>query len=1136
MALSLLRTSRFLPLFLTQALGALNDNLFKNALVVLVLFHDVAGAPMLVAASGGVFILPYALFSATAGQLADRFDKSRLIQLTKLFEIALMLLAGWGLLADSVQILMGVLFGLGIHAAFFGPLKYGVLPDHLAEQELVDGNALIEAGTFAGILMGTIAGGMLILANGGAWIVTVACLAVALGGTAAAFRIPRAAPGAPNLRIEWNIVRETMLLVRQAAADHAIWLSILGLSWFWCFGAILLAEFPVIAKETLQADSTVITLFLTMFAIGVGSGSMLNGWLLDGEISPRYVPFAALGLSIFTFDFARACAVSGSEMQSVAAILAHPAGWRALFDLVMLSMCGGLYSVPLYAIVQEESAPACRSRMIAANNVMNALYMVGGALGSAILAGLGLSAPFILAVAASVNLLIAVYIVKSLPRETMRGAFRWYFQSFHGVDVVGVEQYRQVTGPKVLIINHLSLLDGCFVASFLPGDVTFAVNTHIAQTWWARPFLSFVEIYTVDPGNPYALKSMIRTVQDGTTLGVFPEGRLSRTGALMKIYEGAGMVADRADAVLIPVRIDGLQFTRLSGLQGKVRARWFPRITMTILPPVRLDVPASLQGRARRQAVGTQLQTLMIESAFATAPIDRTLFTAFLDSASRFGRSTLIAEDIERRPLSYRKLTLGAVVLGRVLAARSSPGERIGMLLPNANATLVTLLGLWAFGRVPMPLNVTSGADALLSGCTAADVRCIVSSRRFVERASLEPLVARLSVTHKIIWLEDLRAALRPWHRLRGLIDALLVRRLPGSVGDPDSLAVVLSTSGSEGAPKAVLLSHRNLVANCAQLAAVIDFTPADRVLNAMPVFHAFGLTGGTILPMLYGVRTFFYPSPLHYKIVPELIYDTDATILFGTDTFLNGWARFAHPYDFYAVRYIFAGAEKLREETRQLYAEQFGVRLLEGYGATETGPVLAVNTPMRRRHGSVGRFLPGIKWRLEPVPGIASGGRLLVSGPNVMLGYWRATAPGVTELPEDGWYDTGDIVEVDEDGFVTIIGRVKRFAKIGGEMVSMGAAEDLAASIWPDFAHAVVMLPDPRKGEQLLLVTTAHEASVPMLLSRARERSMPEIAVPRRIVSIDSMPVLATGKVDYPAVECWLTTELLTQSALPTA
>ncbi len=408
----------------------------------------------------------------------------------------------------------------------------------------------------------------------------------------------------------------------------------------------------------------------------------------------------------------------------------------------------------------------------------------------------------------------------------------------------------------------------------------------------------------------------------------------------------------------------------------------------------------------------------------------------------------------------------------------------------------------------------------MLSACRTAQVRTVVTSRGFITRGRMERSIAQMEGTVRFLWLEDIRAGLGRAARLRGLFDMARAAGLPGARVAADAPAAVLFTSGSEGTPKAVVLSHRNILANCAQLAAVMDFCPADRIVNAMPMFHSFGLTGGTLLPLFGGVRTFFYPSPLHYRIVPETIYDSDATIAFGTDTFLAGWARFAHPYDFRAVRLVYAGAEKLRDETRQLYFDRFGVRILEGYGITEAAPVVALNTPMHHRTGTVGRLLPGIVHQITPVEGIAEGGRLHLRGPNIMLGYFRSSAPGVLEPPPGGWFDTGDLVAIDNAGFVTILGRAKRFAKIGGEMVSLAAAEELAGALWPSAMHAVVAQPDARKGERLVLVTTQPGAALPTLLAHAAARGIGEIMVPRSMVTVDAIPLLGSGKIDYPSVE----------------
>ncbi len=1120
--MSLLLSRRLTPLLVTQTLGAVNDNLFKNALVALILFRtgqgagSAAGGAELVSLAGGIFILPYMLLSATAGQLADRCEKSRSILVVKLAEAVLMGLAALGFLLGSTPLLFAVLFGLGVQATFLGPLKNAILPSHLPEAELLAGNGLLEAGTFLGILAGTIAGSWLFGTALGRLVVSLAGAAVALAGIGSAALVPPAAASAPQLRIGWNPLRDTVRLVAAAHDNRTVWLCVLGLSWFWAVGAVVLTELPTLVRA-LGAELHVFTLLLAFFSIGVAVGSVSCSRLLRGEVSPRLVPFAALGLSVFILDFA-AAAHHAQGLTTTSLLLHSLRGWRMLLDLLLLAACGGVYSVPLFAIIQERSEPSRLARTVAANNVVNAGAMAGAAVATALLAAFGLTPVAILVVAAAANALAALWIVRILPQDTMRALFRGYFRALHGADVSGLENLPPAGTRTVFVVNHQSFLDGCFVAAFLPGTPTFAVNVHIARRWWARLFLAAVRHFAVDPANPFSTKTMVRAVRDGHALVVFPEGRITTTGALMKVYEGAGMVADKAGAVVVPVHIDGLQFTRLSRMGSRAPRRWFPRLSLTVLPPVTLAVDPELRGRPRRRAVGTVLQDVMEQGSFATARAGRTLWSALLDAQDRYRAATPIVEDIARTPLSYRRLVLGAAVLGRRLTAEAAPGEHVGLMLPNAAGSVVTFMALQAHGRVPAMLNFSAGADGMLAACTAARVTTVLSSRAFVARAKLDATVAHMETQVRFVWLDEVRDQLGLAAKLRGWLDAKLARRLPGSHATPDAAAVVLFTSGSEGAPKGVVLSHRNIVANIAQVSAVIDFNSSDRVFNAMPMFHSFGLTGGTLLPLLSGVRTFFYPSPLHYRIVPELIYDTDSTIAFGTDTFLTGWARFAHPYDFYSMRYIFSGAEKVREETRRLYAERFGVRVLEGYGATETAPVLALNTPMHGRPGAAGRLLPGIRHRLEPVEGIKDGGRLLVHGPNVMLGYLRHTAPGVLEPLPNGWYDTGDICSVDDEDFVTILARAKRFAKIAGEMVSMPAAEALAASLWPDAAHAVVAVPDGRKGEALVLLTTQRDASVGALLAQARGKGSAEIAVPRSVRIVEALPLLGTGKVDYVA------------------
>jgi len=486
-----------------------------------------------------------------------------------------------------------------------------------------------------------------------------------------------------------------------------------------------------------------------------------------------------------------------------------------------------------------------------------------------------------------------------------------------------------------------------------------------------------------------------------------------------------------------------------------------------------------------------------------------------VEAATVHGMKRVAVEDPLTGSLSYKRVLLGAAVLGRKLMPLANEGKAIGVMLPNANGAVVTILAVMSAGRVPAMINFTAGAASILAACQAAEVGTIVTSRTFVQKGKLDAVVAQLAQSVTIVYLEDVRATVSTGDKLRGLVGF----RRPLVARKPDDPAVILFTSGSEGTPKGVVLSHRNMLANAAQAAARIDFGRQDKLFNVLPVFHSFGLTAGTILPLVSGVPIYLYPSPLHYRTVPELIYGVNATIVFGTDTFLAGYARAAHPYDFRSLRYILAGAEPVRESTRRTYMEKFGLRILEGYGVTETAPVLALNTPMFNRFGTVGRLMPGVEPRLEPVAGVEEGGRLYVRGPNVMLGYLKADNPGVIEPTPEGWHDTGDIVTIDAQGFVTIKGRAKRFAKIGGEMISLAAVEMLAAQLWPDVPSAVATAPDVRKGERLVLVTQQKGATHGEFQTFAKAKGASDLMVPAEVVYLDKVPVLGTGKIDMVGV-----------------
>ncbi|MGD9591732.1 MAG: acyl-[ACP]--phospholipid O-acyltransferase [Candidatus Berkiella sp.] len=1126
---SLLAKRRFLPLFITQFLGAFNDNLFKNALVVLITYFladKLSVKPdILVTLTGCLLILPMFLFSAQAGSIADKYEKAKLIRIIKIAEVILMSIGAIGFMLQNVTLLMVVLFCLGAQATFFGPIKYSILPTHLPDDELVAGNGLIEMGTFLAILLGNILGVIFISFPNGLIIISAMILLMAILGYASSCLIPQALPSAKDLNISFNLFKETWDVVNFSRQTPAIFLCILGISWFWLIGFTFLAIFPSYAKDFIGGNQDVFVLFLAIFSIGIGIGSSLCNKLLKGQIEATFVPLAALGMSIFTLDLYFATHLETTPhgpLIDIRQFIESANHWRIMIDMVLIAISGGIYIVPLYAIMQHISADSHKARVIASNNIMNALFMTVAAIITMIMFKLNMTIPHIFLTISILNLVAVVQSCRLLPGDLIKSILRLFFQILYRVDVKGIDNFHKAGNRVVISPNHTSFLDGLLLAAFLPGRLSFAMYSAYAQKWWIKPIGYLVDIFGLDPTNPYIMKAIVKYVKEDKKLVIFPEGRITVTGALMKIYEGPAMIADKAEATILPVLIEGAQYSPFSRLRGRVKLRWFPKITITLFEPQKIQAPEELSGSKRRHFIGERLYQIMSTILFLGTNIDKTLFQSLLDAKQLHGAKHKIAEDIKREPMSYGKLILGSIVIGRKLAPITQRDEAVGILLPNVLAAIVTFFGLQAYARVAALLNFSSGAQNVTSACIGAKLKVVCTSRAFIETAKLQSMIQAIENENvKIIYLEDIKETVSFVDKMI----ALMASKMPYFFGltqkskQASKPAVILFTSGSEGTPKAVVLSAKNLHANKAQLASRVDFTPSDIVLNALPIFHSFGLTAGTILPILYGMKVFFYPSPLHYRIIPELSYDINATILFGTNTFLAGYAKYAHSYDFYSIRYVYAGAEKLKEENRRLWADKFGVRIFEGYGATETSPVISANTPMHNKPGTVGQLMPGIEYELKPIPDIQDGGRLIVKGPNVMLGYMFFDNPGVLVPPHDNWYDTGDIVSIDKDGYITIQGRAKRFAKIGGEMVSLAFVEQYIDKLWPHAQHAVVTVPDEKKGEQLVLLTTFEDAEKIDIIQYAKAHGISELAVPKVIQIVTALPLLGSGKVDYSAI-----------------
>ena len=703
----------------------------------------------------------------------------------------------------------------------------------------------------------------------------------------------------------------------------------------------------------------------------------------------------------------------------------------------------------------------------------------------------------------------------------LKRAVRWLVRLLYGYRAYH-EAVLQTPGPVLLIPNHVSWFDWLFIAILIEDDWRFVTSRTTAQTSFLHRWVMINRhTFPIYAASPYSLKHMADFLKGNGRLVLFPEGRLSRTGSLMKIPDGAGFLLSETSAKVITVYLRGANRLPLCPHPGW--RQWFPTVTAHFspvhTPPPKAEYHSTAQAR---ESLTQWLRQTMVQQQFETemqfAPT--TLYAA-IQHAAHQQPDKVILQDFTEQPVTYRRLLIGARLLAqRWEKQRSQPfvGHAIGVLLPNTNAFPITLLSLWRLGAVPAILNYSTGPAVLLSCVQLAGLQQIITSRAFLEKAKIN-LTLLINAGVNIFYLEDIRTGISPVEKLLATAHSWLPWNERIASTQPSDTAMVLFTSGSEGFPKGVELTHDNLLSNIRQIRVSCDIYDTDRVFNALPLFHSFGLTVGLLLPLTNGVYTYLYPSPLHYRIIPTAVYNHDCTVMFGTNTFLQGYAQGANQYDFRQIRYLIAGAEKLQEATFQLYARKFGISILEGYGATECSPVLSVNLPIMHCFGSAGQFLPGVEWKLEPIEGITEGGRLFVRGPNIMKGYLNPEA-NASFQQLGGWYDTGDIARVDERGFVHILGRLKRFAKISGEMVSLTAVEEALTGAFPQhglrFQIAVISQPDEQKGETLVAVTNDSRLQLSEIRSVLKAKGFGNLYVPRDVCVVKEIPKLGTGKVNH--------------------
>lgn len=680
---------------------------------------------------------------------------------------------------------------------------------------------------------------------------------------------------------------------------------------------------------------------------------------------------------------------------------------------------------------------------------------------------------------------------------------------------------RNMPRKGVYVANHVSFLDPVLLFAFLPGDPVFALNGHLYRNRLIRFLMRTADVMPFNPIEPGDIKELIAKVDGGRLCVIFAEGRVTESGGLMKIYEAPGLVADKSGAPLIPVWIEGPQYGYFSKTKGKLPHRPLPKVRVIVGRPRSFKLKDEL--RRQRDHISNEVYMILREMSFEVRyNPDISLFAQLMKTAKIHAKKGLFrrpkfVEDIQRKPQSYRDIVIKSFVLGKYLKRRTEPEEHVGLFLPNSVAALCSFFGLTAYDRIPVMLNFSVGAQNMVSMCKTAQVRIVVTSLAFVKTAKMEDAVKMMEEAGvKIIYLEKAAKEIGLWDKINAYL-RYKIKRVPIKKGG-NRKAVILFTSGSEGTPKAVVLSHANIISNIKQMSAIETINVTDTVFNALPMFHSFGLVVGTLFPLFEGSKLFLYPSPLHYRVVAEIVYEIGASIMFGTDTFFRGYGRIAHPFDFHNIRFMFGGAEAVKPDTRNIWMGRLGIRVLEAYGATECSPVVSANTRIFNCFGSIGKLLPAIEYKIEPVPGIEKGGELVVRGPNIMMGYILPDNPGVLVPLEGGWYHTGDVVEIDEIGFVYIRDRIKRFAKIGGEMVSLNAVHEMVCKAYEtdgEFQYGVVAIPHESKGEQIVLATNNRNVSQDGLHAYIRANAMSELFLPRIILYMEKLPVFATGKAD---------------------
>ena len=1109
----------FWSLIATQFQGAFNENGLKNLVIFLILAMPLKSEEKdsKVLLVGALFSGPFILFSMTGGYLADRFSKRNVTIGTKVFEIAVMLLAILALAQENLHLAMAAVFLASTQAALFGPSKYGLLPEVLPESQLSWGNGILELGTFLAIIAGSLAGASLSDAfrgrQGISGLIFLACSVVGLVTSYSITRVPAADSARKfNPNFLGDLWTQGTLIRR----DRVLWLAVLGNTYFWFLGALLQFNIIFYGKSVLQISDTKNGLLQAAVAVGIGVGSFAAGYLSGGKIEYGLIPLGAMGMTVFGFF------LSGHGLPFLTVFLL----------LAALGFAAGFFVVPINALIQHRPEQEKKGGVIGAANLLS---FVGIGFASVIyyaathLAHLGPAAIFFWASAAT--LAATGYVLYLLPDSLLRLLLWFATHTLYRIDVQGRE-YVPVRGGALLVPNHASMVDACLMIASSDRPIRFLMFKDSYEHPVIRPFAKILRVIPISSQQRpremiHSLREAAQVLRDGELVCIFPEGQMTRIGQMLPFRRGMERILKGVDAPIIPVHIDGVWGSIFSFFGG----RFLWKLPRKIPYPVRVTFGKPLSPTATSQEARQAVQELGVEAFAHRKRHMKTLPRSFLQTVRRHPFRFAMADG--RMPqVRYFDALVKTIFLARRLRSRWRGQEMVGILLPPSIPGALVNLAALLMGKVPVNLNYTSSNESLTACAQQCNLQTVVTSRQFLERVHVQPPA-------EAIFLEDLAANPRVAERACALLASCLLpaRGIETFVGAErrarlDDVATIIFSSGSTGDPKGVILTHYNIASNVEQLNQVVMLNSTDRILGILPFFHSFGFTGTLCLPVALGLGVIYHPNPLDARAIGALVAQYAITLLLATPTFLNTYTRRCAPEDFGSLRFVMAGAEKLPERIAQAFEDHFGIRPLEGYGCTECSPVVALNTldfraasfrQVGAKRGSIGHPLPGMSVRIvdpatgRPVP-VSEPGLLLVRGPNVMQGYLQQPEK-TAEVLQDGWYNTGDIATVDEDGFIRITDRLSRFSKVGGEMVPHIKVEEKLQELADasEQVFAVTAIPDEKKGERLVVFHTLADKDLRECLEKLAKSDLPALWRPRpdQFLSIRALPYLGTGKLD---------------------